>query len=85
MNTELPEFQVGDSVLIVDEDHEGELGTILAIADWSAIPGRIRERNEDGTYRREPDTPLLISVSPKASATTGEGVICAPLRLRTPC
>ena len=33
MNTELPEFQVGDSVLIVDEDHEGELGTILAIAD----------------------------------------------------
>ena len=33
MSTELPEFQVGDSVLIVDEDHEGELGTILAIAD----------------------------------------------------
>ena len=33
MSTELPQFQVGDSVLIVDEDHEGELGTILAIAD----------------------------------------------------
>ena len=33
MSTDLPEFQVGDSVLIVDEDHEGELGTILAIAD----------------------------------------------------
>ena len=29
----MPKFQVGDSVLIVDEDHEGELGTILAIAD----------------------------------------------------
>jgi hypothetical protein len=26
-------FQVGDSVLVVDEDHEGELGTIIAIAE----------------------------------------------------
>jgi hypothetical protein len=33
MSTELPHFQVGDSVMIVDKDHEGELGTILAIAD----------------------------------------------------
>ena len=33
MSTAVPEFQVGDSVLIVDKDHEGELGTILAIAD----------------------------------------------------
>jgi len=31
MSTER-EFQVGDSVLIVDEDREGELGTIVAIA-----------------------------------------------------
>jgi hypothetical protein len=33
MSTERREFQVGDSVLIVDEEHEGELGTVLAIAD----------------------------------------------------
>ena len=33
MSTERREFQVGDSVLIVDEDREGELGTIIAIAD----------------------------------------------------
>ena len=33
MSTERPEYQVGDSVLIVDEDHEGELGTVIAIAD----------------------------------------------------
>ena len=33
MSTERPEFQVGDSVFIVDEDREGELGTIIAIAD----------------------------------------------------
>ena len=33
MSTDSPEFQVGDSVLIVDEEHEGELGTVLAIAD----------------------------------------------------
>lgn len=33
MSTELPKLQVGDSVLIVDEDHEGELGTILAISN----------------------------------------------------
>ena len=32
MSTERREFQIGDSVLIVDEDHEGELGTVLAIA-----------------------------------------------------
>jgi hypothetical protein len=33
MSSERPRFQVGDSVLIVDEDREGELGTIIAIAD----------------------------------------------------
>ena len=33
MSTERREFQVGDSVLIVDEEHEGELGTVIAIAD----------------------------------------------------
>jgi hypothetical protein len=33
MSGEGLEFQVGDSVLIVDKDHEGELGTIIAIAD----------------------------------------------------
>jgi hypothetical protein len=33
MSTERREFQVGDSVLIVDEDREGELGTIIAVAD----------------------------------------------------
>ena len=33
MSTERREFQVGDSVLIVDAEHEGELGTIIAIAD----------------------------------------------------
>jgi len=33
MSTERREFQIGDSVLIVDEDREGELGTIIAIAD----------------------------------------------------
>ena len=35
MSTDSPEFQVGDSVLIVDEEHEGELGTVIAIADDS--------------------------------------------------
>ena len=35
MSTDGREFQVGDSVLIVDEEHEGELGTVIAIADDS--------------------------------------------------
>ena len=33
MSTEVPEFQIGDAVLIVDNEHEGDLGTIIAIAD----------------------------------------------------
>jgi hypothetical protein len=36
MSTDRREFQVGDSVLIVDEEHEGELGTVIAIADDSS-------------------------------------------------
>lgn len=33
MSTGVPEFHIGDAVLIVDNEHEGELGTIIAIAD----------------------------------------------------
>lgn len=33
MSMEEQEFQVGDSVLIVEKEREGELGTILAITD----------------------------------------------------
>ena len=33
MSTEHPKFQVGDSILIVSGEHEGDLGTIIAIAD----------------------------------------------------
>ena len=32
MNSESEEFKVGDSVLIVGTNHDGELGTIIAIA-----------------------------------------------------
>jgi len=33
MSGEGMEFQVGDSVMIVDKNHEGELGTVIAIDD----------------------------------------------------
>ena len=32
MSSESEEFKVGDSVLIVDANHDGELGTIIGIA-----------------------------------------------------
>ena len=32
MSSEVEEFKVGDSVLIVGTDHDGELGTIIGIA-----------------------------------------------------
>ena len=32
MSNELEEFKVGDSILVVATDHEGELGTIIGIA-----------------------------------------------------
>jgi hypothetical protein len=32
MATELPAFQVGDPVLIVDSEYDGELGTVLGIS-----------------------------------------------------
>lgn len=33
MDTEGPEFHVGDQILIVESEHEGELGTVIAISD----------------------------------------------------
>ena len=33
MTTEVPDFHVGDQILIVDNDYDGELGTVIAIAD----------------------------------------------------
>ena len=34
MSSDWEEFNVGDSVLIVGTDLEGELGTIIAIQEW---------------------------------------------------
>jgi hypothetical protein len=33
MSSESQEFKVGDSVLIVGTDHDGELGTIIRMSD----------------------------------------------------
>jgi hypothetical protein len=33
MDAQGPEFQVGDQILIVEREYEGELGTIIAISD----------------------------------------------------
>jgi hypothetical protein len=32
MSSDLEEFKVGDSVVVVGTDHDGELGTIIGIA-----------------------------------------------------
>jgi hypothetical protein len=33
MDAQGPAFQVGDQILIVEREYEGELGTIIAISD----------------------------------------------------
>lgn len=38
MSSESQEFKVGDSILIVGTDHDGELGTILRISDDPGNP-----------------------------------------------